>query len=187
MKIYSMQHHSLLSRLSINAHVCLFLSSLIMSERLLCTSCFFPLSLPSLFFFFISVSPFLSMPHLSCSLSPFSPLFSLSSMLKPLLAFFRASYSRHSWDSSWTTERRQTVLLLGCQSFSLLSLLLASAVNFGVRFLSPWIGHYSGISHSLLCAMPCSLCVCLAGGCVSSQTGNSSCDLEKTKTLTRPC
>lgn len=124
MKIYSMQHHSLLSRLSINAHVCLFLSSLIMSERLLCTSCFFPLSLPSLFFFFISVSPFLSMPHLSCSLSPFSPLFSLSSMLKPLLAFFRASYSRHSWDSSWTTERRQTVLLLGCQSFSLLSLLL---------------------------------------------------------------
>lgn len=45
-----------------------------------------------------------------------SPLFSLSSILKPLLVVSRASYSRHSWDSSWTGERRLAKLLLGCQS-----------------------------------------------------------------------
>lgn len=63
--------------------------------------------LPSLHFLFC--------PHLSTPLTLISlSCFLLSSTLKPLLAFSGASYSRHSWNSCWIGEWRQTNVLLGC-------------------------------------------------------------------------
>lgn len=99
----------------------------------------------------------LLLPHLSCSVSPFSPLFSLSSMSKLLLAFSWASYSRHSWDSSWTRNRRLAELLLGCQSFRFSYCCLECVAYIIFPHQKCRIGYKSCISHRHLCAMPCSL------------------------------
>lgn len=118
-------------------------------------------------FHLILVSPLLPC-HTSSAWSTLCSLFSLNSMSKPLLAFSRACNSRHSWDSTRTRGKRQTELLLlllsGPQSVPYskesddnLTSLIAVFVSQHARSLR------------------------LAAGCVSSQTGNSSCDLGRTK------
>lgn len=121
------------------------------------------------FFLFICVSPFLAMPHLSCSL----PSVFFEQLVAALLAFFRASYSRHSWDSSRSRERRQAELLLWCQC--LVHPLTVRSTPFHIKSVELDIN-----LASFVVILPCSVCR-LAKGCVSSQTGNGSCDLERTK------